>query len=86
MKSRTSYVLITCDAGKRDLVEKELESFDEIKEMIGTFGMYDIILKIESESDEKIKSFVKNKIRNVQHIRTSLTLSLPELGSITLKK
>ena len=77
MKSRSSYVLLTCDAGKRDFVEKELESYDEIK-IVGAFGMNDIILIIESESDEKIQSFVKNKIRNVNHVRSTLTLSLPE--------
>ncbi|MFQ5572779.1 MAG: Lrp/AsnC ligand binding domain-containing protein [Nitrosopumilaceae archaeon] len=86
MKSISSYVLLTCDVGKRDFVKKELESFNEIKEIVGTYGMYDIILKIESESEEKIQSFVRDKIRNVDHIRTSLTLSLPEWGSITFAK
>lgn len=86
LKSRSSYVFLTCDVGKRDFVKKELESFDEIKEMVGTYGMFDIVLRIESESDEKLKSFVNNKIRNVNHIRTTLTLSLPEWGSITFPK
>lgn len=75
MKS-ASYLLLTCDVGKRDFVIKELESFDEIKEIVGTYGIFDIILRIESESDEKIQSFVNNKIRNVNHIRTTLTLLL----------
>lgn len=64
--------------GKRDFVEKELESFDEIKEIVGVNGMCDIILKIESESEEKIRSVIQNKIRNVDHVRALLTLSLPD--------
>ncbi|HET6516952.1 MAG TPA: Lrp/AsnC ligand binding domain-containing protein [Nitrosopumilaceae archaeon] len=86
MNSETSYILLTCDSGKRDHVKKEIESFEEVKEAVGTYGIYDIVLKIKLESDEESLNFVKEKIRNVDHVRSLLTLSLPEWGSITFPK
>lgn len=86
MNSETSYILLTCDSGKRERVKKEIESFEEVKEAVGTYGIYDIVLKIKLESDEKSLNFVKEKIRNVDHVRSLLTLSLPEWGSITFPK
>ncbi len=42
------------------------------------FGSYDIIVKLEATSEEKLEDIVVSKIRNLQKIRTTVTLVVKE--------
>ena len=43
------------------------------------FGSYDIIVKLEATSEEKLKDIVVSKIRNLKNIRTTVTLAIKEI-------
>ena len=43
-----AYVLINCELGSEEAVIAELKAIESIKEVHGTFGAYDILVKIES--------------------------------------
>ena len=49
-----------------------------VEEVQGTFGAYDIIAKISSESVEKIRETITWKIRKIEKIRSTLTLTKVE--------
>ena len=70
----TAYVLINCDLGSEKEVIDEIKHMKNVKEVHGTFGAYDIIATVESKTPEKIRQTVIGEIRNLDHIRSTLTL------------
>ena len=73
-----AFVLINCELGSEEEIILELETFSDVKEVQGTFGAYDIIAKISSESVEKIRETISWKIRKIEKIRSTLTLTKVE--------
>jgi len=69
-----AYVLINCDTGYEESIIKELKKMDSIKEIHGTLGVYDIIAKVESENQEKLKEAIIGDIRKLTNITSTLTL------------
>jgi len=55
---------------------RDLLKFDIVKEAKGTFGYYDILVKIEAESEKEIEKIITKKIRKVQNVNTTTTLSV----------
>ena len=73
-----AYVLISCEVGTEKSILAELKSLESVKEISGLFGSYDIIVKLEATSEEKIKDIVVSKIRNLKKIRTTVTLRVKD--------
>jgi predicted RND superfamily exporter protein len=67
-----SYVLINCEAGYEKPVFEELKQFENITDVTGTFGPYDIIVKVKEKP--KTLSEIVEQIRQIQHITSTLTL------------
>ena len=70
----TAYVLINCDLGTEEKVISQLKSFEEVIEVHGTFGAYDILAKVEADLVEKVRETITWKIRKIEKIRSTLTL------------
>lgn len=70
----TAYVLINCELGSEEAVIAELKSMDDVVEVHGTFGAYDILAKVESEHVEKLRETITWKVRKIPKIRSTLTL------------
>ena len=70
-----AFVLINCELGSEEHVISELKTFSDVKQVQGTFGAYDIIVEISSESIEKIRETITWKIRKIEKIRSTLTLT-----------
>ena len=70
----TAYVLINCDLGSEEFVISELKSLEDVVEVHGTFGAYDILAKVEAELVEKLRETITWKIRKIDKIRSTLTL------------
>lgn len=75
-----AYMLITSEVGKDDSIIALLRNINTVKEAHGTFGTYDIIAKLESNSEETIHDEISNKIRKIQEIRSTLTLLVKDEG------
>ena len=73
-----AFVLINCELGSEERIISELKTFSDIEEVQGTFGAYDIIAKVSSESVEKIRETITWKIRKIEKIRSTLTLTKVE--------
>ena len=69
-----AYVFINCDGGSARPVINQLKSLDDVKEVHGIFGIYDIIVKIESSEQEALKKIISGQIRNIDHVTSTLTL------------
>jgi DNA-binding Lrp family transcriptional regulator len=70
----TAYILINCELGSEELIIQQLKNIDDISEVSGTFGAYDILAKIESPTVETLREIITWKIRKIDHIRSTLTL------------
>ena len=70
-----AYVLINCDLGSEDKIISDLRKLEHIKDAVGTFGAYDIVAKIEAETSEQLRETVTWKIRKMDKIRSTLTLT-----------
>ena len=70
----TAYVLINCELGSEESVISELKSIEDVVEVHGTFGAYDILAKVESNQVETLRETITWKIRKIPKIRSTLTL------------
>ena len=70
----TAYILINCELGSEESIIQQLKNIDDISEVSGTFGAYDILAKIESSTVETLREIITWKIRKIDHIRSTLTL------------
>lgn len=53
---------------------KKVKTFEEVKEVILTYGEYDLILRVESNSLEDLDHFIFNKLRTTDGITATTTL------------
>ena len=70
----TAYILINCELGSDELIIQQLKNIDDISEVSGTFGAYDILAKIESPTVETLREIITWNIRKIDQIRSTLTL------------
>ena len=73
-----AFILINSELGKEEDVLKELRSIENVKEVHFVYGVYDIIAKVEAESMEKLKEIVTFKIRRLNDVRSTLTMTVAE--------
>ena len=70
----TAYVLISCDLGFDVEIIDEIKQLEDVKEVHGVFGAYDILVKLESANVENLKDIITWKIRKLNKVRSTLTL------------
>ncbi len=74
----TAYVLINCDLGAEEEIIKELQKLPEVVEVSGVFGVYDIIVRISSDSMDKLRELVTWHVRRIDKVRSTLTMMVIE--------
>lgn len=76
-----AYILIQCDLGSEEQIIGEIMKIPEIKEVRGTYGIYDVFCKVEADSKESLDKVITNKIRKIHKIRSTITLHyIPSQG------
>ena len=70
----TAYVLINCELGSEESIIQQLKRIDDVVEVHGTFGAYDILTKIESPTIEALREIITRNIRKIDQVRSTLTL------------
>jgi len=71
-----SYVLISCDIGAEDELKTKLLEIENIEKTTITYGQYDIVAEIETQKDEDMAKLIIQKIRQLEKIRTTVTLNV----------
>ena len=71
-----AYVLVQCKMAHEMEVLKELLAIDVVKEAKGTFGYYDILVKIEAENIALVEETITKKIRTITNVTTTTTISI----------
>jgi anthranilate phosphoribosyltransferase len=70
----SAFVMITCEDEQDIFVLDALRSISEIKEIQHTYGNYDIIIKIETDTVKSLKDVIDLKIKKIGKIRATTTL------------
>ena len=69
-----AYVFLTVEPSEEDNVLNELAKIKGVEESYFSYGVFDIIVKVKSESMEALKELVTSKIRSLNQVRSTLTL------------
>ena len=73
-----AYVLLNCELGAEEEVISGLKQVEQVKEVHGTFGAYDIIAKVQAESADQLRETITQNLRKMDKIRSTLTLTVVE--------
>lgn len=79
----TAYVLLNSDLGSDESIiaeaKKILASEKNIQsEIQGVYGVYDIVLKITTDTTDHLRSVITNKIRKINKVQSTLTMMVIE--------
>ena len=69
-----AYILINCDLGSEEQVKSDLKDIDCVKDVYGTYGAYDILADLESDTCEDLRQLIIQKIRKLKQVRSTITL------------
>jgi DNA-binding Lrp family transcriptional regulator len=72
-----AFVLVNAELGYEEDVIREIRKLSDVREAHLVYGMYDIMVKIEGASVDKVKETVNSKIRKLDKIRSTLTMIAP---------
>ena len=71
---KKTHVLINCDLEKEKDILTALRSMSPVKESHGTWGAYDIIAEVNSDTAESLREIIPWKVRKLPSIRATLSL------------
>jgi len=80
----TTYILLNSDLGSdveiikkiKEILDKEGKSVQY--EVQGVYGVYDIVVKITSDSMDHLRNIITNKIRKIDKVYSTLTMMVIE--------
>jgi len=70
----TSYTLARIHPLQDEKAYRKIKTFPEVKEVTITYGEYDLIIKVESESLNDLDYFIFNKLRTIPGVASTTTL------------
>jgi DNA-binding Lrp family transcriptional regulator len=69
-----SYTLVRVQPSKDLDILNKVKTFPEVKEVITTYGEYDMIVKIEEATMDDLDEFIFQKLRHLEGIESTTTL------------
>ena len=70
-----AFVLVKSKMGHEMDVMNDILKIDGVKEVNGTYGQYDIFVKVEVPTRSQIEKVITKEIRKVPHVISTTTLS-----------
>ena len=72
---RRAFVMVNADLGSEDELQSELKKVEGVAGVYQVYGVYDMVVEVEAESDQKLKEILFSRIRALTHVRSTLTLT-----------
>lgn len=69
-----SYTLSRLKPAKFRDVYRTLKTCPEVKELVSTYGEYDLIIRVSSTSLEDLGNFIFNRLRAIDGVQATTTL------------
>ena len=70
------FVLLNCDLGAEEFILEELNKIPNVSQAYVTFGAYDVIAEINTDSQEDFDETVSFKIRRLTRVVSTMTLNV----------
>ncbi|MDE1840591.1 MAG: Lrp/AsnC ligand binding domain-containing protein [Thaumarchaeota archaeon] len=76
-----AFVLVKSKMGHEMDVLNEILKIDGVKEVTGTYGQYDIFVKVHVSTREQIEKIITKDIRQIRNVVSTTTLPvIPDQG------
>jgi len=72
---RKALVLVNTNLGSEREVEAEVKKILGVTGVYHVYGVYDMVIEVESASDQDLKDVIFSKIRTLKNVRSTLTLT-----------
>jgi len=69
-----AYILINCESGYESLVATSIKSIDNVLTCSIVYGVYDILIEIIYDTLKQLEYIIKNRIRKINKIQSTMTL------------
>ena len=69
-----AFVLVKSNMGHEMEVLNDILKIDGVKEVTGTYGQYDIFVKVQVPTRSEIEKIITKKIRHVRNVVSTTTL------------
>ncbi len=69
-----AYVLVNTEIGADEVVLKEITKLNSVSEAHQVYGIYDIVVKVHTDSMKTLKEDVTWSIRKISHVKSTFTL------------
>jgi len=77
-----SFVLVKSNVGHEMEVLNDILKIDGVKEVMGTYGQYDIFVKVQAPTRTEVEKIITKKIRHIRNVVSTTTLPvIPGQGS-----
>jgi len=68
------YVLINCELGAEEGLIEKIKENENVKDVFGTFGAHDIMVKVEADHLERLREIITWDIQKLDKIRSTVSL------------
>jgi DNA-binding Lrp family transcriptional regulator len=76
LSMRRAFILINTNLGTETALQSELKKVEGIVGVYQVYGVYDMVVVVEAESEEQLKDIVFSRIRTLKYLRSTLTLNV----------
>ena len=73
-----AYVLVNSDPEVEEELIEDLMKIKGVKEVHSVYGIYDFIVKVESDSLEELKTIITWKVRRLRKVKASATMMVAQ--------
>ena len=73
-----AFVMISTEIGAEKDVLAKLKEVEGVTEAYIVYGVYDLIVKIKTEDQTKLKDIITKNIRKMDKVRSTLTMIVVE--------
>jgi DNA-binding Lrp family transcriptional regulator len=73
-----AFVLVNAELGYETKLADEMKGISGVNDAYTIYGVYDILLKIEAPTMDRLKEFISTKIRRMKGVKSTLTMLIME--------
>ena len=73
-----AFVLVNAELGYETKLADEMKSIPGVNDAYTIYGVYDILLKVEAPTMDRLKEFISTKIRRMRGVKSTLTMLIME--------
>jgi len=73
-----AFVLINAELDSEKYIIEQLNKIEYVTNVDNVYGVYDLVVKIESKTMEEVKNIISYNVRRINHVRSTLTMIVIE--------